>query len=86
MVVPTAFVLINSELSHDEEIIGKIKEILDVDSDLKYQIQGVYGIYDIVLKVSSDDGPKLRKKITNEIRKIDKVKSTLTMIVIEEQE
>jgi DNA-binding Lrp family transcriptional regulator len=84
--VPTAFVLINSELSHDEEIIGKIKEILDVDSDLKYQIQGVYGIYDIVLKVSSDDGPKLRKKITNEIRKIDKVKSTLTMMIIEEQE
>jgi DNA-binding Lrp family transcriptional regulator len=84
--VPTAFVLINSELSHDEEIIGKIKEILDVDSDLKYQIQGVYGIYDIVLKVSSDDGPKLRKILTNEIRKIDKVKSTLTMMIIEEQE
>jgi|TARA_B100000809_G_C15123408_1_gene525202 DNA-binding Lrp family transcriptional regulator len=84
--VPTAFILINSELSHDEEIIGKIKEILDVDSDLKYQIQGVYGIYDIVLKVSSDDGPKLRKILTNEIRKIDKVKSTLTMMIIEEQE
>ena len=84
--MPTAFVLINSELSHDEEIIGKIKEILDVDSDLKYQIQGVYGIYDIVLKVSSDDGPKLRKILTNEIRKINKVKSTLTMMIIEEQE
>ncbi len=84
--MPTAFILINSELSHDEEIIGKIKEILDVDSDLKYQIQGVYGIYDIVLKVSSDDGPKLRKILTNEIRKIDKVKSTLTMMIIEEQE
>ena len=84
--MPTAFVLINSELRHDEEIIGKIKEILDVDSDLKYQIQGVYGIYDIVLKVSSDDGTKLRKILTNEIRKIDKVKSTLTMMIIEEQE
>ena len=81
-----AFVLINSELSYDAEIIQKIKEILGDNTDLKYQIQGVYGIYDIVLKVSSDDGPKLRKKITNEIRKIDKVKSTLTMIVIEEQE
>ena len=81
-----AFVLINSELSYDAEIIQKIKEILGDNTDLKFQIQGVYGIYDIVLKVSSDDGPKLRKKITNEIRKIDKVKSTLTMIVIEEQE
>jgi DNA-binding Lrp family transcriptional regulator len=84
--VTIAFVLINSELSYDAEIIQKIKEILGDNTDLKYQIQGVYGIYDIVLKVSSDDGPKLRKKITNEIRKIDKVKSTLTMIVIEEQE
>ena len=73
-------------LTKDIDIIAKIKEILGDNTDLKYQIQGVYGIYDIVLKVSSDDGPKLRKKITNEIRKIDKVKSTLTMIVIEEQE
>ena len=84
--MPTAFVLINSELSYDAEIIQKIKEILGDNTDLKYQIQGVYGIYDIVLKVSSDDGPKLRKMITNEIRKIAKVKSTLTMMVIEEQE
>ena len=84
--MPIAFVLINSELSYDGEIIAKIKEILGVDSNLKYQIQGVYGIYDIVLKVSSDDGPKLRKIITNEIRKIGKVQSTLTMMVIEEQE
>ena len=84
--MPTAFVLINSELSYDGEIIAKIKEILGVDSNLKYQIQGVYGIYDIVLKVSSDDGPKLRKIITTQIRKIDKVQSTLTMMVIEEEE
>ncbi|MEE3213708.1 MAG: Lrp/AsnC ligand binding domain-containing protein [Thermoproteota archaeon] len=84
--MPTAFVLVNSELSYDMEIIGKMKDILSSNKDLEYEIQGVYGIYDIVLRVSSEDGSKLRQIITNKIRKIDKVQSTLTMMVIEEQE
>ena len=84
--MPTAFVLVNSELSFDMEIIAKIKEIFSTEKDLQYEIQGVYGVYDIVVKVSSDDSPKLRKIITSQIRKIDRVQSTLTMMVIEEQE
>ena len=84
--MPTAFVLVNSELSFDMEIIAKIKEIFSTEKDLQYEIQGVYGVYDIVVKVSSEDSPKLRKIITSQIRKIDRVKSTLTMMVIEEQE
>ena len=68
------------------EIIGKIKDILADEKDIEYEIQGVYGIYDIVLKISSNNEEKLRVIITNKIRKIDKVQSTLTMKVIEEQE
>ena len=81
-----AFVLVNTELSFDIEIIGKIKDILGSDKDIEYEIQGVYGIYDIVLKISSNNDEKLRAIITNKIRKIDKIQSTLTMMVIEEQE
>ena len=81
-----AFVLTNTELSSDMEIIGKIKDILANEKDIEYEIQGVYGIYDIVLKISSNNEKKLRAIITNKIRKIDKVQSTLTMMVIEEQE
>ena len=84
--MPTAFVLVNSELSFDLEIIGKMKDILSAEKDLQYEIQGVYGVYDIVLKISSDDAPRLRKIITNQIPKIDKLQSTLTMMVKEEQE
>ena len=79
-----AFVLTNTELSSDMEIIGKIKDILANEKDIEYEIQGVYGIYDIVLKISSNNGEKLRAIITNKIRKIDNVQSTLTMMVIEE--
>jgi len=84
--VPTAYVLLNSDLGSDQTIISKIKEILDKEENIKYEVQGVYGVYDIVLKVSSDNSEKLRGVITNKIRKIGKVQSTLTMMVIEEQE
>jgi len=53
---------------------------------VKFEVRGVYGVYDIVLKISSDNAEKLRAIITNKIRKISKVQSTLTMMVIEEQE
>ena len=81
-----AFVLTNTELNSDMEIIRKMKDILATEKDVEYEIQGVYGIYDIVLKISSSNGENLRAIITNKIRKIDKVQSTLTMMVIEEQE
>ena len=84
--MPTAYVLLNSDLGSDQAIISKIKEILDNEENIKYEVQGVYGVYDIVLKVSSDNSEKLRGVITNKIRKIGKVQSTLTMMVIEEQE
>ncbi len=76
----------NSDLGSDQEIVTKIKEILAVEKGLKYEVQGVYGIYDIVVKIESENADHLRSVITNKIRKIDKVQSTLTMMVIDEQE
>jgi DNA-binding Lrp family transcriptional regulator len=84
--VPIAYVLLNSDLGSDDTIISKVKEILDNESSIDYEVQGVYGVYDIVLKISSDNTDNLRSVITNKIRRIDKVQSTLTMMVIEEQE
>ena len=84
--LPTSYILINSDLGTDETIITKIKEILADKKEIQYEIRGVYGGYDIVLKLSSDDIDALRSTITNKIRKIASVESTLTMMVIEEQE
>ena len=84
--LPTSYILINSDLGTDETIITKIKEILADKKEIQYEIRGVYGVYDIVLKLTSDDMNILRSTITNKIRKIASVESTLTMMVIEEQE
>lgn len=84
--MPTTYILINSDLGSDVEIIQKIKQILNSESGIKYEIQGVYGVYDIIVKITADSMDLLRSIITNKIRKVDKVYSTLTMMVIEEQE
>ena len=81
-----AYVLINSDLGTDESIIKKLKDILSAEKDVKFEIQGVYGIYDIILKLTSSNTERLRSIITFKIRKIIQVQSTMTMTVIEEQE
>ncbi len=78
--MPTAYVLLNCDLGSENEIIKKIKQVPEV-----IEVNGVFGVYDIIVRVSSDDMDKLREIITWNIRKIDKVRSTLTMIVIEGQ-
>ena len=84
--MPTSYVLINSNLGTDVEIIAKIKNMLADQKDVELEIHGVYGVYDIVVKLSSDNSEKLRSIVTNDIRKIENVQSTLTMMVIEQQE
>ena len=82
--MPTSYILINSDLGADESIIKKIKESLADEKDTQYKIRGVYGVYDIVLKLTSDNADTLRATITNKIRKITSVQSTLTLMVIDE--
>lgn len=84
--MPTAFVLLNSDFGSDEIIISEIKNLLTGEKDIDFEIQGVYGVYDIVLKITSSNSDHLRSFVTEKIRKIDKVQSTLTMMVIQEQE
>ena len=73
-------------IDDEKDICFLIAEILKDEKDVEFTTQGVYGIYDIVLKISSDNTNVLRNIITYKIRKINKVQSTLTMMVVEEQE
>ena len=84
--MPIAYVLINSDLGTDVSIITKIKEVLTGRNDVQYEIQGVYGVYDIILKVSSTSSDVLKSIITNKIRKISNIQSTLTMTVTEKED
>lgn len=70
-----AYVLINSDLGSETDIISNLKEIEEVK-----EVHGVFGAYDILAKVISDDIKQLKEIITWKIRKIPKIKTTLTLM------
>ena len=86
MCVPTAYILINSDLGTDVSIIEYLNKTLAEEKDIQFEVNGVYGVYDIIVKLTSENGETLRGIITNKVRKIDHVQSTLTMMVIDEQD
>jgi DNA-binding Lrp family transcriptional regulator len=49
------------------------------------EVHGTFGAYDILAKIESDTVEKLRETITWKIRKIEKIRSTLTLMGIEGQ-
>ena len=76
----TAFVLINSELGKEDDIIENLKHI-----DSVKEVHGTFGAYDVVAKVEHDEKDQIREVITWGIRKIDHVRSTLTLMGIDGQ-
>ena len=75
----TAYVLINCDLGTEEPIIEELKHISDVK-----EVHGVFGAYDILAKVESADVKTLRETVMWKIRKIGRVRSTLTLMGMEE--
>jgi len=49
------------------------------------EVHGTFGAYDILAKIESAQVEDLRETITWKIRKIDKIRSTLTLMGIEGQ-
>jgi DNA-binding Lrp family transcriptional regulator len=77
--MPTAFVLINTEIGSEADVLKDLKKVEGVA-----QAFAVYGVYDIVATVKADTMEKLKEIVTWRVRRLDKVRSTLTMIVVEE--
>lgn len=78
--VPSAFVLINAEIGSEDELLKELKKVPNVK-----EAHTVYGVYDIVVKVEAETMEKLKELVTWKVRRLDKVRSTLTMIVMEPQ-
>lgn len=57
------------------EIIRKVPEVVEV-----YR---VFGVYDIIVRISANNMETLKDIITWKIKKLDKVRSVLSMIVTE---
>jgi len=77
--MPKAFVLINVESGSEEEVLEQIKQIEGVE-EAYYS----YGVYDIITKVKAESMEKLREIVTQKVRTLSRVRSTLTLIMMED--
>ncbi|UCE15155.1 MAG: Lrp/AsnC family transcriptional regulator [Candidatus Heimdallarchaeota archaeon] len=73
----TAFVMINAEIGEEEEVLQFLRNEIGVDEAFV-----VYGVYDLIAKVSADSMKDLKDLVINQIRQANGVRSTLTMVIV----
>ena len=69
-----AFVLVNCGLGSETKVLDEIRVLNYVE-----KVYRVYGVYDIIVKVTANDKEDLQRKILL-LRRIDEIKSTLTLL------
>ena len=74
----SAFVLINTEVSAEQNVLEALKKIDEVA-----EVYVVYGIYDIVCKITASNLHELKKVTTEGLRHIKNIRTTMTMIAVD---
>ena len=76
--MPRAIVLINVSSAFEDSVL---KEVLKLDSVEEAYVS--YGVYDVVAKINASTMEGLKRTITQKIRTINNVRSTLTLLLVE---
>jgi len=74
--MPSAIVLINSEIGEESQILDLLCDLDEVEKAYL-----IYGVYDILAEVRASTMEDLEGIITQKLRRISGVRSTLTLIV-----
>ncbi len=73
----TLYILINCDLGSEVDIISELMKIPEIK-----EVRGTYGVYDIFVKLQGDSTATLENIITHKIRRISKIRSTVTLTPI----
>ncbi len=76
----TLYILINCDLGAETQIISELAKIPEI-----MEVRGTYGVYDIFVKVQAPTSGVLEEIVTNKIRRIPRVRSTVTLTPIMSQ-
>ena len=72
-----AYVLINCDLGSEDKIISDLRKLEHIKDAV-----GTFGAYDMVAKIEAETSEQLRETVTWKIRKMDRVRSTLTLMEV----
>ncbi|HXP51898.1 MAG TPA: Lrp/AsnC ligand binding domain-containing protein [Bacteroidia bacterium] len=76
--MPSAFLLINCKLGSDRDVMNRLSKIPVV-----IEVYRVYGAYDIIVKVSAETVEKLQEALKFDLKGLDNVVSTVTLLTKE---
>ena len=77
--MPRAYVLFNVESGSEDTVLKQLRNLNNVE-----EAYVSYGVYDLVIRVKADTMEELKESVTHKIRTIKQVRSTLTLIMMEE--
>ena len=77
--MPRAFVLINVESGSEDEVLRELKKLEGVE-----EAYFSYVVYDLITRIKADTMENLKDTVSRKIRTLNKVRSTLTLIMMEE--
>ena len=70
-----AFVLLNTELGMESKIVEALNGVEEITN-----IHSLYGIYDLIIEMEADTMDKIKEVVFNKVRRLDNVKSTITLL------
>ena len=70
-----AFVLLNTELGMESKLIEALNGVEEITN-----IHSLYGIYDLIIEMEADSMDKIKEVVFNKVRRLDNVKSTITLL------
>lgn len=70
-----AYVLINTELGQEAAVVEALSEVQGIAG-----VHSLYGIYDVIAQVEAESMDKVKEIVFNNIRRLDSVKTTITLI------
>jgi len=76
-----AYVLMSCKMGSEKSVISELRTIENVK-----EVHGTLGLYDIIAKIEADSDEKIKQTITEKIRKMDKIGSTMTLMKVEGDE
>ena len=77
MALASAYLLLNVETGTEEDVIESLKSLQEVK-----EARMVYGVYDVIVRVETGTMEELKNVVSWTIRRLDMVRSTMTMIVV----
>ena len=77
--MPQAYVLLNVELGSEDSVLSQLRSLNNVQ-----EVYVSYGVYDLIILVRASAMEELKDLVTHKIRTINQVRSTLTLILLEE--